>query len=113
MSTLVPCLTLRGYLQAISGLFISRDNPGGLTPKELDILTALIYIMREEETVSAKTRKAVAQATGHPTQVVTNYMKKLRDKGVLSPDNKPVAVLRESVITFKYAAKAEAAKNHV
>ncbi len=97
--------TLRGYLQGISGLFISKDNPGGLTPKELDILTAFMFVMKDDLTkpINAEHKAQVASLTNHPVQVITNYVKKLRDKKVLMSTNKlqPILKYRETTITFK------------
>lgn len=111
----VACSTLRGYLQGVSGLFITKDNPGGLTPKELDILTALIFILEEESTVTitAEVKSQVASMTNHPIQVITNYVKKLRDKNVLTKNNTLHPVLKDTSVIIEYRAKAKENKDNV
>lgn len=96
--------TLRGYLQGISGLFISKDNPGGLTPKELDILTAIVFIMGKEKKtcINALIKHDVAILTGHPVQVITNYVKKLRDKQVLDQKNTLHRLLIDKHVILHY-----------
>lgn len=99
---LVKANTLKGYLQGISGLFITRDNPGGLTPKELDMLTAFLFVLGEEKQteIDASIKDKVSSLTNHPQQVITNYMKKLRDKGLFTTANRPHPILFETKIEF-------------
>lgn len=106
--------TLRGYLQGISGLFISPNNPNGLTPTELDVLTAVVFVLDEEAKtqVTAATRTKVAELTNYPRQVITNYIKKFRDKRVLDNDNRLHQILTEREISIKYT-KTEEGKNNV
>lgn len=81
--------TTKGYLQAISGVFISKEHPGGLTPKELDIITAFLFVMDDEEgEITSEVKDKVSALFNHPRQVITNYVKKLRDKGVITRANK-------------------------
>lgn len=94
---LVKAQTLRGYLQGLSGLFISKSNPGGLTPKELDMLTAFVFILEQEgkTEIDALVKSKVSDLTNHPQQVITNYVKRLRDKGVFTSSNRPHPILFE------------------
>jgi DNA-binding response OmpR family regulator len=96
--------TLRGYLQGISGLFISPENPGGLTPKELDILAILIRVSKSKNThqLSSDVKSKAAELTNHSKQVITNYIKRLRDKKVITADNTIHPLLREASITITY-----------
>jgi hypothetical protein len=95
--------TIRGYLQAISGMFISPQNPHGLTPRELDIIMAIIFVLREEKKaiIDVSVKHKVAALTNHPLQVITNYIKKLRDKRVLDSDNKLHPILLTDEITIQ------------
>lgn len=93
----------KGYLQATSGLFSTKEHPGGLTPKELDILAAILFVMEDEAAeVDATTKGKVASLLNHPIQVITNYMKKLRDKGAITQDNRIHKLIQESEITICY-----------
>lgn len=95
--------TLRGYIQGISGVFITPRNPHGLSPKEIDILSALIYTMREQQTdyVLTSTRKQVAVMMDISHQVVTNYLKKFRSKQLLTEDNKLHPLLKTSSLEIE------------
>jgi hypothetical protein len=105
----IQCSTVRGYIQGVSGLFISKDNPSGLTPKEIDILTAIVFVLAEERShvIIASTKEKVATLTNHPVQVITNYIKKLRDKRVLSQNNELHKLLREKVVFIEYEKPKE------
>jgi hypothetical protein len=104
---------LRGYLQGISGLFISPTNPGGLTPKEIDILTAFVFLLKSGDTkqVTTDIKATVANMFNYPPQVVTNYVKKLRDKKVLTLTNELHPLLYASEITIKYTETKESENN--
>lgn len=109
MAKIAAPKTLRGYLQSISGLFISPVNPGGLTPKELDILTAFVFVLEQYNTkqITAESKERVADMMNYPLQVITNYVKKLRDKKVLTLNNELHPLLLEREITIKYTPPKE------
>jgi hypothetical protein len=98
--------TQRGYLQAISGMFATKQHPGGLTPKEIDILVTILFVLDQESVganiVTRLIKRQVSQLSNHPTQVVTNYMKRLRDKGALDKDNRLHKLIRTNEVTIKY-----------
>jgi hypothetical protein len=99
----ILCKSLRGYLQAISGVYISQVNPGGLTPKELDVLARIVFVLEQEKTdqVNAKVKAEVANMMNYPLQVITNYVKKLRDKKVLTKNNELTPLLTQRETTIK------------
>ena len=82
--------TLRGYVQAISGVFITQDNPTGLSPREMDVLTALLFYAdkNKSEYITTHIKKEASISLGHNMQVITNYLQKFRQKKVISTDNK-------------------------
>ena len=79
--------TNRGFIQAVSGLFITKRNPTGLSPREIDVLTALIYYLKGERQVTTEVKKDLSVLLEQPIQVVTNYLKKFRDKKILNEEN--------------------------
>jgi len=83
----VQVKSYRGFVQALSGLFISKENPNGLSPRELDVLAVLLYVIGDSPSVNAEVKEKVEAIIKQPSQVVTNYMKKFRDKGVLNKEN--------------------------
>lgn len=102
----IKAQTLRGYIQGISGLFISKSNPGGLTPKELDILTAFLFVMDKPEiAIDSEVKHKVASLINHPIQVITNYVKKLRDKGVIDSSNRLHSLLINREVKISYEGK--------
>ncbi len=102
--TLIKSKTLRGYLQGISGLFITPDNPQGLTPKELDILTVLVFSLNEkgETILTTDVRARAGELTNHSKQVITNYIKRLRDKKAITAYNTLHPILRGINVTISY-----------
>lgn len=90
----------RGFIQALSGLFISKDNPTGLSPREMDILSMLLYVAKGEKKVNQRIKEQISTLTGYNLQVVTNYVKKFRDKGVLSQKNEISPILLQEKITI-------------
>ena len=78
-----------GYVTAISGLFISKDFPSGLTAKEIVIFTVLWNVMeyRNENKITIEVKKQAAEILHISMQVLTNYMVKLRKKKLLTQDN--------------------------
>lgn len=107
--------TPKGYIQAISGLFISHECPGGLTPKEIEILTAFLFVMKSNLDVSIDVviKTKVSSLTSHPAQVVTNYVKKLRDKKAITGENRLHPILRsyETVIKYKEQNNMQSGSN--
>lgn len=75
--------TLRGYINSISGLFMTRSNPQGLTPAECTLLSALRSILPEGTDITKQVKVEVANMTNNKVQVVTNYITKFMKKGVV------------------------------
>lgn len=90
------------YVKAISGLF------NYLTPKEMDMLIAMLLVAEGDPSTNRVFRKKVSQVTGHSGQVVTNYITRLRNKGAIV-DNKlhPVFFLNELTIKYQVDEKKE------
>lgn len=80
--------TLPGLVQGLSGMFVSKTSTG-LTPKELKVLSVLVFVCKQKETrdITPEVREAVAEITGHSKQVVTNYMGKLKRKNAITQIN--------------------------
>lgn len=99
--------TQRAYLQAISGMFASKQHPGGLTPKELDVLVTLLFVVGKEDLITKEVKEKVSSLTSHPIQVITNYVKRLRDKGAITKDNRLHKLIRASEVTIKYKEQSK------
>lgn len=77
------------FVRSLSGLFITKTNPTGLTPKECIILAALIYVLDEKNTriITKEIKEELANMTNHSLQVITNYINKFRIKDVVTSSN--------------------------
>ena len=83
------------YLRAISGVFRTGDNPHGITNKEIEVLSVILYVMGIEEVshVTSSVREQVAVLSGMSRQMVGNYLSKFREKQLFTQDNKPHSLL--------------------
>jgi hypothetical protein len=80
--------TIPGFIRCISGLFITKDNPHGLTPVEMMFLSKLISILQQQnkQTIDKDVKIELANVTNQGLQVVLNYLTRLRKKGVVEGD---------------------------
>lgn len=99
--------TQKGYLQAISGMFSTKEQPGGLTPKEQEVLVAILFVIGSDGLVTKETKAKTASLLNHPAQVITNYVKRLRDKGAITKDNKVHKLLQSGEVTIKYKKQSQ------
>jgi len=88
MERVIKPKSLDGFVQCLSGLFITKQNPAGLTPKEMHILSILIFTLKQKntQTISKAIKEELANLTNHTFQVTTNYVNKLKKKGVIVND---------------------------
>lgn len=92
------------FIRSLSGLFITKNNPGGITPKECTILAALLHILSQKESnvVTKEVKEELANMTNHSMQVITNYINKFKKKGVLLKDSTPHSILTQDKITIEW-----------
>lgn len=83
---LVKPTSLGGFVRAVSGLFITTKSPG-LSPKELEIL-CLFILYTGANSITREDKVNIANQTNLSVQVVTNYVSRLKKRGVISKDNK-------------------------
>lgn len=90
MEQVIKPKSLGAFVRAVSGLFITKNNPSGLTPKECTLIAVLIFILKQQgrTIVTKEIKEELANTTNHNFQVVTNYIAKLKSKGVINEDNK-------------------------
>ena len=70
------------YVRAVSGLFITKNNPSGLTSKEIRIIAKLMQ-HSSSGVVTFATRKRVMDELEIKQQHFYNSMTTLKSKGVL------------------------------
>lgn len=90
--------SLGEYVRCLSGFFMTKTNPAGLTPKECTVLAALCFVLKNCTTeITKEKRVQLANLTNHNTQVITNYISKFKKKGVIV-DNKLHPVFYKKII---------------
>lgn len=96
--------TLHGFVQGLSGMFVTKDNPGGLTPKELKMLSIMVFICKQKnvKTITREVREGMVEITAHSAQVITNYINKFKKKGAITDDGKISSVLFGNRVTILY-----------
>jgi hypothetical protein len=95
--------TLRGYINCLSGLFMTKSNPQGLTPTECALLSVLLSVLPEGKEIDKPIKIEVANMTNNKVQVVTNYITKFMKKGVVV-DRKLHPVFYKDQITITYGS---------
>jgi len=93
-----------GFVRCLSGLFITKENPKGLTPAELTVVAALYSILKntKEEVINRDVRLALANLNNFSFQVAVNYVNKLKSKGVVTADNKLHPIFFKEKITIEW-----------
>jgi hypothetical protein len=96
--------TLLAYVSSLSGLFITKTSPHGLTPTEL-ILICYIHSISQGAEITREMKAQIANDTNHGLQVITNAINKLTKKGVIV-DNKLHPIFLSKQITIEYGKGA-------
>jgi hypothetical protein len=93
-----------GFVRCLSGLFITKDNPGGLTPAELTVTAALFAILKSKnlEIIDKDVRLELANLNNFSFQVAVNYVNKLKSKGVVTADNRLHPIFFKEKITIEW-----------
>lgn len=94
--------TVPGFIRCISGLFITKENPHGLTPVEMMFLSKLISILQQQnkQSIDKDVKIELANVTNQGLQVVLNYLTRLRKKGVIE-ENKLHSILSKKRIVIE------------
>ena len=102
MSTIViPAKSLVQFVRAVSGLFITANNPAGIPEKEITIAAALLHTMQGRKEVSTEDRIRVAELTNSKVQVITNYIGKMKKRGIIDATNHLHPIFFNTQITIK------------
>jgi len=95
--------TIGGYIRCISGLFITRSNPKGLTPTEINFVNLSYNVLTKlnQQEFTKEVREELANSMNTKTQVVTNYINTLKKKGVVK-ENKLHPVFYKTKLTIEH-----------
>lgn len=95
--------SLGGFVRSVSGLFISKSNKHGLSPKECTLVSLLRSLLPTKESKMSKlTRQEVSNQFNQSLQVTTNYINRLKKKGVIMEDESLHPVLYETKIVIEW-----------
>jgi len=98
--------SLGGFVRCLSGFFITKNNPTGLTPAECTLLAALISILLQtkDQIITREVKVELANMTNHSLQVITNYMNKFVKKGLIQMNKlHPIFYNQEIKISYRSA----------
>ncbi len=104
MEQIIKPKSLGGFVRNLSGLFITKTNPTGISPKECSVLAQLIFILsqRKEKVINKEVKLELANMNNHSLQVATNYITKFRTKGVVMKDNTINPIFLKTRIIIEY-----------
>lgn len=95
MEQVIKPKSIGGLVRSLSGLFITKENPKGLTPKECTVLAVLVSVTwahaleaRTATIITKEVRVDVSNQLNQSLQVTTNYINKFKKKGVVQEHNK-------------------------
>lgn len=74
--------SLISFVRSLSGFFITKDNPNGITAKEMEFICHLIEHAGNNE-ITDKAKQEISTKINQGFQVTTNYINKLRKKKVI------------------------------
>lgn len=86
MSYTVQPKSFGGLVRGLSGLFMTRENPQGLTPKECTVLATLLSVVKDKK-ITKEMKVEVSNQLNQSLQVTTNYISKFKKKQVITDKN--------------------------
>jgi len=97
MEQTIKLKTPGGFVKSLSGLFITKENPNGLTPKEIVFLSVLLELTGSNP-ITKQTKAEISDKFNHGIQVTINYINKLKKKGVIINDKLHPVLFKTKVI---------------
>lgn len=96
----VTATTLNSFVKVISGIFITKANPNGVSPKELEIFCALIELAKGPINKAVKVK--LSNKLNQSLQVSTNYIAKFKRKGLVTSKNRIHPIFSKKKIVIEY-----------
>lgn len=94
--------TLSGLVRSLSGLFITKENPNGISPKECIVIACMLAHVPNKEILSKEVKITISNQLNQSYQVTTNYVNKLKKKGVITAQDKLHSIFYEPKIIIKH-----------
>lgn len=87
------------FIRVLSGLFINKDNPNGLTNKEIQLLALIIMLMQKEgvNVITRLMRKDIRKEMNLSPRNLYNTISELKRKQALTRNDMLASVLRPPV----------------
>ena len=94
--------SLGGFVRCLSGLFITKENPHGLSPKELTVVACLLSLTKSDTVITKQLKEEASNQLNQKYQVTVNYVNKFKKKGIVTKDDKlhPVFFKKEIIIEY-------------
>ena len=93
--------SLGGLVRSLSGFFMTKDNPHGLSPKECTVIACLISIT-ENNQITNDIKVELSNQLNQKYQVTLNYINKFKKKGVITKDDKLHPVFFKTKIVIEH-----------
>lgn len=93
--------TLGGLVRSLSGLFITKENPSGLTPKECTVLAILLSIVKSQK-ITKEIKIELSKQLNQKLQVTINYINKFKAKGVITKEDRIHPLFFKNKITIQW-----------
>ncbi len=95
--------SLGGLVRSLSGLFITKDNPNGLSPKECTVIACLRSLTPESDyIIDGVTKLEASNQLNQKLQVTVNYINRFKKKGVITKDNKLHPIFYKHKVVIEY-----------
>lgn len=103
MEQIIKPKSLRSFVTGISGLFINKGNENGITPKECLVISCILHTLLKNnlKVITRQVKVEVANDLNQSLQVTTNYISKLRKKGVVLDNDTLHSLFYKTKITIQ------------
>lgn len=87
-------------VRALSGLFITKDNPSGITPKESMVLACMLGLVGSK-IITKELKQEISNQLNQSLQVTTNYVNGFRKKRIIIGDKiNPIFFTKQIIIQY-------------
>ncbi len=100
LEMIIKPTTLASFIKSLSGLFITKENPNGISPKELVVFVTLVHLV--EDRIDKEIKVKLSNQLNQSLQVSTNYVTKFKKKGLITKDNKIHPLFSKKRIVIEY-----------
>jgi len=92
------------FVRCVSGLFINKNQPHGLSPKELTVVACILSLTTGGVVITKELKEQVSNQLNQKYQVTVNYVNKFKKKGIITKEDKLHPIFFKKKITIEYGA---------